>query len=448
MKKFTICLLFFSAIIFISLKSGTGDKNSSQSPTGRTGAPGESTCASCHSGGSYSGDIIFSMGEGDITEYQPDVTYTITFIADFNSPRFGFSITALDEDNQPAGNFTVLNDDNTYKAVTGNNRQYIGHKNANDNNEWEFEWTSPATDVGDITFYYVINAANGDNGTGGDYIETGTYTITPGEEPEIFDVTFNVDMSGVADYFNPDLDVVYITGDILGWTDPGDESELQTMTRIGNSFIFTQTLQLEEGEYDYKYFLNEGWSGGEWPGDPNRTITVTDDLTVDDDWGQPSQEFGFSLTLLIDPEDGGTVTGEATFLANAIAQISATPADGYAFVNWSDEDDVIVSTEAEYNFNMPDNDFVLTATFEITNNVDYWEAFAMNIFPNPAQDQFTIRSDYLISHVRVADLGGRVLLIQPVNQYETRIDIPLNSGVYIVSIQTTEGVFVRKLQVR
>ena len=68
--------------------------------------------------------------------------------------------------------------------------------------------------------------------------------------------------------------------------------------------------------------------------------------------------------------------------------------------------------------------------------------------PNPAQDHFTIRSDYLITHITITDLGGRVVLSQPVSLYETRIDKPFDAGVYIVSISTVEGVFVRKVQVR
>ncbi len=447
-RKLTIYLLFFASIIFISLKSHTGDKNSGQAPIGRTGAPGESTCAGCHSGGSYSGQIVFELGDGTITEYTPGETYTISFTADYNAPRYGFSITSLNENDQPAGDFTVLNNDNTSKAVGGNNRQYIGHKNANDNNVWEFEWTAPATDVGNITFYYVINAANADGLGGGDYIETGTTTLATGDEPETFEVVFNVDMSSVAEYFNPDLDVIYITGDLLGWADPGDEPELQTMTRIDNSFIFTQTLQLEEGEYQYKYFLNEGWSGGEWPGDPNRTITVTDDLTVDDDWGQPGQEFGFSLTLLINPEDAGTVEGEATFLTNAIAQITATPAEGYTFINWTDEDAEIVSTDAQYQFNMPDSDLTFTANFDGGNFVDETEEMQVNVFPNPAQYHFNISAAGIISDISIADITGKIVFSQSLNHYETRIDNHFDAGVYIVRITTAEGVFVRKLQVR
>jgi hypothetical protein len=52
--------------------------------------------------------------------------------------------------------------------------------------------------------------------------------------------------------------------------------------------IYTITLQMEEGTHEYKYFLIEDeptWGIGEWPGDPNRTITVTGDATFNDVFG-------------------------------------------------------------------------------------------------------------------------------------------------------------------
>ncbi len=70
------------------------------------------------------------------------------------------------------------------------------------------------------------------------------------------------------------------------------------------------------------------------------------------------------------------------------------------------------------------------------------------IYPNPAKDHFNIRSGYLIFHIKVTDLRGRVIHSQPVNHTETRVEKSLKTGVYIVSINTDEGVFQRKLLVR
>jgi uncharacterized surface protein with fasciclin (FAS1) repeats len=53
-------------------------------------------------------------------------------------------------------------------------------------------------------------------------------------------------------------------------------------------YIYTITLGVEEGDVNYKYFstvIGDGWDGGEWAGDPNRTVNVTEDLTVNDVFG-------------------------------------------------------------------------------------------------------------------------------------------------------------------
>ena len=45
---------------------------------------------------------------------------------------------------------------------------------------YEFDWTPPATAVGNITIYVAGNAANGSGNEQGDHIYTATYTLTPG----------------------------------------------------------------------------------------------------------------------------------------------------------------------------------------------------------------------------------------------------------------------------
>jgi hypothetical protein len=110
-----------------------------------------------------------------------------------------------------------------------------------------------------------------------------TYKITV-EVETVYDVTFNVNMQ-YATGFDPASDVVYITGDLLGWAAPGADAANQTMTRVAETMVWTKTLKLKEGTYAYKFFINAGWDGGEWPGDPNRSVEVTGDVTVASTFG-------------------------------------------------------------------------------------------------------------------------------------------------------------------
>ena len=57
----------------------------------------------------------------------------------------------------------------------------------------------------------------------------------------------------------------------------------------------------------------------------------------------------FSVSLLIEPEGSGIVSGSGNYFENAIVTVTATANDGYTFVNWT-EDGIEISAEASYNF--------------------------------------------------------------------------------------------------
>jgi len=102
-------------------------------------------------------------------------------------------------------------------------------------------------------------------------------------------VTFNVDMSSYTATATFD---VYIAGSdaaIGAWTEPGtDPAYMLTDEDEDGIYTFVAT-DVAEGEVAYKFFAGEtgtiNWDAGEWPGDPNRTVTVgTDNLNVLDGW--------------------------------------------------------------------------------------------------------------------------------------------------------------------
>lgn len=103
-------------------------------------------------------------------------------------------------------------------------------------------------------------------------------------EPPLHTVTFNVDMTDVPSiYFNPDEDQIFLAGSMTNWDDPGSNPDNQLMSpSVDNPHIYTLTLELEDGNHTYKYFVNEGWEGGEWEGDPNRELSVVAATEVND----------------------------------------------------------------------------------------------------------------------------------------------------------------------
>ncbi len=97
-------------------------------------------------------------------------------------------------------------------------------------------------------------------------------------EEDPIGTTFKVNMAEV-EGFDPDSDQVYITGSHIEWPEPGTEPNQQLMEpEEDDSMIYVIFYEgLENGEYEFKFFstaIGEGWDSGEWPGDPNRSVTV------------------------------------------------------------------------------------------------------------------------------------------------------------------------------
>lgn len=126
-----------------------------------------------------------------------------------------------------------------------------------------------------------------------------------------YEVTFNVDMTD-ADDFNPATHNVYLTGTFTGWAMPGSPGSLEmNMVKNDDQIVFTVTTDITAGHHEYKYFSNafgSGWAGGEWPGDPNRTVNVTQNMTINNIWGIIEEVESFSVTFVIVDEQDNPIT--------------------------------------------------------------------------------------------------------------------------------------------
>ncbi|HPQ35745.1 MAG TPA: FISUMP domain-containing protein, partial [Tenuifilaceae bacterium] len=130
--------------------------------------------------------------------------------------------------------------------------------------------------------------------------------------PVLYTVTFNVDMTGAT--FDPVNDIVYITGSMFGdpWPEPGTDPVNQEMTRVDATMIWTKTLQIYNGYYGYKYFLNSGWDNSEWGGEPNRNIEIQSDTTFNNSWA----------SLFPDEFAGGSGNASSPLLVETVEQLN------------------------------------------------------------------------------------------------------------------------------
>jgi hypothetical protein len=162
-------------IVLLAYKSG--------SPGGRSGSPGDngSTCTSCHSGTAQivTGWITTNV---PISGYEAGQVYNISLNAtNIRAARFGFELTAEDDDNKKIATFSITNVSET--KLTNINRAVThtssGTTPSGNSKSWDFEWTAPLKSTGTITFYAAVNAADGNGNNSGDIIYKTSTAITP-----------------------------------------------------------------------------------------------------------------------------------------------------------------------------------------------------------------------------------------------------------------------------
>jgi len=158
--------------------------------TGYSGAPNESTCTSCHAGSAIGSGTQWNRirlktnftGGG----YIPDSTYTFTLShVESGISTFGFQLTVLDSQYKAAGTFSNLNNrtQTASGTVSGATRYYINHTStgssrvATDSTAWTFQWKAPSKNLGALTLYVSLNAANSNGGSSGDRIYTKTFSL-------------------------------------------------------------------------------------------------------------------------------------------------------------------------------------------------------------------------------------------------------------------------------
>ena len=140
----------------------------------------------------------------------------------------------------------------------------------------------------------------------------------------------------------------------------------------------------------YKFM---GWSDEE--SEATRTITISSDLTLTAKF----EQITYILTLLVNDETMGSVTGAGEYAVNTEIEIKAIANEHFRFVSWSDG-----NTDAERTITLTE-DQTLTANFEI----DY------TAVENVKQSMEQVRKILIDGHVfiimpdgKIYDVNGRM----------------------------------------
>jgi Secretion system C-terminal sorting domain/Reeler domain len=178
-----VVMKLIATVLFIAMAATAAFAFSGGPPDDRAGnPPGNQTCIVCHS------SFDLNSGDGmvliDVPElYDAETTYPVTIsMWDTGQTRWGFEITALDESNEMIGTFVIIDAVNTQQSDNDDLPDFVKHTNAGTFSgdtlaTWTFNWVSPVSGSGNVTFYYAANAADADGSTSGDYIYSSSTTI-------------------------------------------------------------------------------------------------------------------------------------------------------------------------------------------------------------------------------------------------------------------------------
>lgn len=185
----------------------------------------------------------------------------------------------------------------------------------------------------------------------------------------VFQVTANADRNLVANFAYPSY-TSYING-VVSPSGAGSLVIAGTAGLSGGSYLGGTMLTFNATAYPGYHFAywKQGAGLGDLSGAPHVVGTSSPALKHMACYGTTITAFfepdNPVLTLSSSPAAGGTNTGAGTYAHSSNVTVNATPAVGYAFVNWK-EGSTIRSTNPNYSFTIT-NHTTLTATYVVTN---------------------------------------------------------------------------------
>ncbi len=164
----------------------------------------------------------------------------------------------------------------------------------------------------------------------------------------------------------------------------------------------------------------------------------------------PAENYSFGINATPNPVEGGAVSGGGSYAEGATCTLTATPAEGYTFINWTENDEV-VSTEAEYSFTVT-GDRTLEANFAEEGSVcaivfDLYDSYGDGYTGNYLVVSYggftahlTVESGSSASHTLLIPNGSHIVLTWIIGSYpedcsfdirfETTVSIYHGSNLY------------------
>ncbi len=345
--------------------------------------------------------INWTDSEGNIVSNQPEYSFlmpaeNLTLVANFEMTGYTLTLIANPEDGGAVIGSGIYNAGNTINIIATPNEgwTFINWTDSEGNlisNQSEYSFLMPAEDLTlianfEMTGYTLMLVANPEEG--GTVIGSGIYNA--GDTVNII--------------------AIPITGwEFINWTDAegnivSNQSEYsflmpaENLTLVANfemtGYILTLIANPEEGgtvigsgiynagdTVNIIAISNLGWAFINWTDSEGNIVSNQPEYS----FTMPAEDLilianfemtGYILTLIANPEEGGTVIGSGIYNVGDTVNISANPNTGWNFINWIDSEGNFISNQSAYSFLMPAEDLILIANFEMT-------GYTLTLIANP-----------------------------------------------------------------
>lgn len=196
-----------------------------------------------------------------------------------------------------------------------------------------------------------------------------------------------------------------------------------------------------------KTFPHSGYDFIGWKKN-NNTLVSTDAIYVFDVAQSANYVAGYepkTYTVFVNanPSNGGFVSGSGTYQYNQECSVTATAAEGFQFVGWTENGDTI-STDNSYNFIVQGNSN-LVANFIPNIGVEEQQNSRLVVYPNPVTDKLTVEFEEEIGHLEIFSLAGNVVYSQNVCGNKPSVSLTdLPNGVYFIKVTSLKRYAIRK----
>ncbi len=258
-------IIFFSGLIFIMIVfyPNLTNSNGNGSPGGKTGSVGDNgvSCIACHYAGNGNGANITTNIPA--SGYIPGQTYTVTASVEQNGiSKFGFELTAEDENGQKKGTFTITN---SMQTKLTNNGSAVTHKGTGTSGQsiktWTFDWTAPgfATSTGYVKFWGSFLAANGDFTNSGDVYHFDTTSYAEEQTSSIFEINNEVSVNRNKIYFNKNISKILIydiSGKLIDHKNSLSKNVID-LSDYNSAFYIVKAIDIHHNYTTKKIFLHK-----------------------------------------------------------------------------------------------------------------------------------------------------------------------------------------------